>query len=67
MSRFSETLRETIEFLEINPVDLSEKSGLSIQTICGLLNGEVQPDHYIDLGLQMAFGTRRGYWLELKD
>lgn len=67
MSKLSETLVETIKFLEINPVDLAEKSGLPLDTILGLLRGDVQPDEVIDAGLQEAFGTRRGYWLQFKD
>jgi len=67
MSNFSETLVETIKFLEINPVDLAEKSGLPLDTILGLLRGDIVPDVGIDAGLQIAFGTRRGYWLDMKD
>lgn len=67
MSNFSETLVETIKFLEINPVDLAEKSGLPLDVILALLRGDIVPDEFIDAGLQIAFGTRRGYWLDMKD
>jgi len=67
MSKLSETLVETIKFLEINPVDLAEKSGLPLDTVLGLLRGDIEIDEAMDAGLQIAFGTRRGYWLQFKD
>jgi hypothetical protein len=62
--KFQEVFTNAFDFFEMNPVDFSEATDLTLDEVCGLLDGTVYPDQRIAEGIVKVFGGPAEDWLK---